>query len=153
MRLIWIILLSNLVCFSQDINLNDLRNSFIEADQSKEKCKILLDQSSEIMDNNNIAKAYYAAAIIISSQYKINPIDKWNNFKIGKNKLEEQIKRDYQNLEMRFLRYCMQKKAPSFLGYQENIEEDKKILQNIKDNTDKDLINFINPILIKLYNE
>ena len=42
------------------------------------------------------------------------------------------IKNNINNLEIRFLRYCLQKKSPSFLGYNKELDIDYKfILRNI----------------------
>jgi hypothetical protein len=42
--------------------------------------------------------------------------------------LSEAIKKEPKNLEIRFMRYICQEKTPSFLGYKENLEEDKKFI-------------------------
>ena len=46
MKLLWIIILSHTLCFSQNIELKDLRASFIDADQSEEKCYDLINKSN-----------------------------------------------------------------------------------------------------------
>ncbi len=153
MKLLWIIILSHTLCFSQNIELKDLRASFIEADQSEEKCYDLINKSNKIMEGDDVAKAYYAAAIMISAQFKANPFDKWNKFLTGKDILENLIESNYNNLEIRFLRYCMQKKTPRLLGYNDKIEEDKKLLATLTISLDKELFNFINPILKTLNND
>jgi hypothetical protein len=57
-----------------------------------------------------------------------NPLSKYSNFNKGKKLLENAVKRDPKNLEIRFMRYICQEKTPSFLGYKENLEEDKKFI-------------------------
>ena len=108
MRIFLLLLISFNFCFSQSINLNLLRNSFVKADQNEKQCNELLNQSAQMMSANDIAKAYNAAAKMMSSKFKINPIEKWNNFKLAKKELDELIEKNYTNLEIRFLRYCMQ---------------------------------------------
>lgn len=153
MRIIILFLLSFSICFSQNPDINQIRNSFVNADKSEQDCNTLIDLSEQIMEDNNIAKAYNAVGLMISSQFKVNPIVKWNVFNCGKKILEELIVKNSSNLEMRFLRYCMQKKAPSFLKYNANLEEDKLLLANVNSNTNKELIDFINPIFISLNDE
>ncbi|HCT70477.1 MAG TPA: hypothetical protein DF409_04905 [Bacteroidales bacterium] len=47
--------------------------------------------------------------------------------------LEDAVAKKPGQLEIRFLRFATQTKAPSFLGYNANIQDDKKfILENIK---------------------
>ena len=53
-------------------------------------------------------------------------------FKKGKSILEEVIKDYPSNIELRYIRYCLQKKVPDFIGYHENKQEDLNlILKNI----------------------
>ena len=62
-----------------------------------------------------------------------NPKDKLSLFKAGHEKLEQQIKQTPANTEYRLLRLMIQENAPSFLGYKDNLEEDKKaIVTNFK---------------------
>ena len=153
MRIVLLLLLSSSVCFSQSLVLNQLRASFLNADQSEKQCNALINQSVKWIDSNDIAKAYHAVALMISSQFKLNPVSKWNTFKHSKNKLEELIAINNSNLEMRFLRYCMQKKAPSFLNYKDKIEEDERFLLRVDNHSNTDLLNFINPIIARLKDE
>lgn len=152
MRIVLLLLFSCSICFSQNLDLNQLRTSFLNADKGQKQCNALINQSEKWIDSNDIAKAYHAVAFMINSQFKVNPISKWNSFKYGKNKLEELIAIDNSNLEIRFLRYCIQKKAPSFLNYKDKIEEDERFLLSL-DNTNTDLLNFITPIISRLKDE
>ena len=53
---------------------------------------------------------------------------------------QELINADYNNIELRFLRLTIQDNVPAFLGYNQNIKEDKDFLYNQLNNiTDKDL--------------
>lgn len=153
MRIILLLLLSFNICFSQNTDLSLLRNSFVDANKSEQDCNTLLEQSELMMKHNDIAKAYNATGLMISCQFKDNPIVKWNTFNCGKKILEELIEKNKSNLEMRFLRYCMQKKAPSFLNYKDKIEEDERFLLRVDNHSNTDLLNFINPIIARLKDE
>jgi hypothetical protein len=153
MRIILLLLLSFNICFSQNTDLSLLRNSFVDANKSEQDCNTLLEQSELMMKHNDIAKAYNATGLMISCQFKVNPIVKWNTFNCGKKILEELIEKNKSNLEMRFLRYCMQKKAPSFLNYKDKIEEDQLFINSVNTEVNKELLDFINPIFTSLNNE
>ena len=45
-------------------------------------------------------------------------------FNRGKSILEEAIEANPLNVELRYLRYSLQKRVPDFLGYNANIDED-----------------------------
>lgn len=77
--------------------------------------------------------AYYGASAAASPACISNPAKKLSNFKNGKQLLETAVQKSSDNLEIRFLRFSTQSKAPSFLGYNANLKEDKLfILNNLK---------------------
>ncbi|MEI8135996.1 MAG: hypothetical protein WCH21_01595 [Bacteroidota bacterium] len=76
----------------------------------------------------NLKRAYYAAAEMTSAQYKINPASKIRVFNSGKKILEEVFLSDTSDLEVRYIRYTIQKNAPAFLGYNKSIVSDKFFL-------------------------
>ncbi|HPJ62753.1 hypothetical protein [Lentimicrobium sp.] len=76
--------------------------------------------------------AYYGASTAAAPNCIGNPAKKISYFRKGKQMLEEAVTKKPGQLEIRFLRFATQTKAPSFLGYNANIQEDKKfILENI----------------------
>lgn len=98
---------------------------------SKQKESVAAIKEIALTSKNILAstkQAYYAAAEMSSAQYKINPAAKLNAFNTGKKILESTIAADTNNLEARYIRYTIQQNAPSFLGYNKNILNDKKFL-------------------------
>ena len=65
---------------------------------------------------------------MLEANYLNNPISKLNYFNKGKDILEKSIKKDLENVELRYLRFTIQSKAPSILGYASDIKNDKKFL-------------------------
>lgn len=80
-----------------------------------------------------LIKAYAAGAEMASAQYLSNPIQKLSAFRSGKNKLDAlfRIPENHSLPELRFIRYSVQLKCPSLLGYTKNIEEDKAFLLKV----------------------
>lgn len=72
-----------------------------------------------------LSEAYMAAATLCSAKYKFSPISKYQTFHKGSNLLDAAIQKDTNSLEARYLRYAIQKKAPSFLGYTSNLKKDR----------------------------
>lgn len=108
--------------------------------ESKSCTKIitLLDTYTE--KNNALLAGYKACATMMMANYVTNPYSKLSNFREGKNLLEKCIKTDSENIELRFLRFSVQSKAPSFLGYNSSIKSDKRFLINsIHNLNDSDL--------------
>ncbi len=123
----------------------EVRNLYQKAayeSQSCHKILTLLDIYNE--KNNALLGGYKACARMMMANYVINPYSKLSNFNEGKNLLEKCIKAESKNIELRFLRFSVQTKAPSLLGYKSSIKSDKQILINsisdIKDTELKELI-------------
>ncbi|MDY0342542.1 MAG: hypothetical protein RBR28_03160 [Lentimicrobium sp.] len=77
-------------------------------------------------------RAYWGASLAAAPECLSNPLEKIKYFRKGKNLLDESVKQSPNHIEIRFLRFATQTKAPSFLGYDNNLQEDKNlILKNI----------------------
>ena len=151
----WIIvslLFSLIDCKAQHNKLAEIRDLYKLAIFEKVKAIELY----EVTKNSNIERdhkkfTYNAIAILLKSKFIINPIHKLKSFLEGKELLEEVIKYYPKDIELRFLRFCVQKSAPSILDYKINIIEDSQfILDNISKNPEE-LQQFIMPIFEKLY--
>ena len=76
--------------------------------------------------------AYNAAAEMTLANHAAWPTTKLSYFNAGKVRLEEAVQYQPNNVEIRYIRYCVQQGCPFFLGYAANLSEDKKfILANL----------------------
>ena len=132
-------------CLAKNPSLQQLRNLYEQAPISEKSCKELL----HILKPYNVESAplmvgYRACAKMVMAKYLLNPISKWNYFSNGRNALSNAIQVDSSIVELRFLRFTVQSSAPYFLGYHEEIDNDKVLLLNsieyIKDINLKDWI-------------
>ena len=115
-------------------DMNKIRDLFISASEDESKNIELLNLTQGYtVDYSPVVYAYHAAAEMIMAKHVILPTSKLSFFNSGKKKLEMVINR-YPNLvEIRYIRYAVQKGAPSFLDYQANMSEDRKfVLANYK---------------------
>ena len=65
-------------------------------------------------------------------KYEYNPLYKLTLFTDYSVRLDSIVINNFNNIEIRFLRYCVQKQTPRILGYNDNLELDYQfILQNI----------------------
>lgn len=74
-----------------------------------------------------LIKAYRGAGLATTSNCTSWPLSKLSRFREGKGLLEEAVSIEPENLEVRFLRYTIQKNIPDFLGY-DNLEEDRQFI-------------------------
>lgn len=121
------IIVFSLIFSSVETPLEQVRNqfpyitSFDEANKFIEKLK---------NDSSPEAKGYNAAMILMKSRYVKGPFSKLKFFKKGKKILDQDISENPNSIEIRYIRFLMQKQIPKFLGYNKNIEEDFNIIFN-----------------------
>ena len=132
---------------AQDLNLSELRELYIEASFEENKANKLYEltkNSSIESDYKNFS--YHAIAILLQSKFSINPIDKLKLFGEGKEQLEKVISHYPKDIELRFLRFCVQDGTPAILDYKLNMEEDSQFIKNNISTTSQELQQFIIPI-------
>lgn len=128
-RILFTIFLSTIVTigFAQQLNIDKIRREYSKAVKDEELCKRnfdLLDEGAK----SSTEMVYRAAYEILLAKHIGNPFKKVGQFKQGKQDLEELIRAYPTHIEARFIRWSVQVHAPSFLGYKDNIMEDKNFL-------------------------
>lgn len=71
---------------------------------------------------------YTGVSWMIRASHAVNPYNKLAYFIKGRDLLDAAIAADASNVELRFLRYCVQTNAPAFLSYRDKIADDKRII-------------------------
>lgn len=152
MKLIVLITLSVLNFFNNnEPKVVELRGLFYKASESKASAL----QLSKILDGVDdksapILLCYKGVADMMEAKHLFNPIYKLSRFNAGKAKIEEAIRRDPDDLEMRFLRFSIQNNLPGFLGYKEQIDQDKAKLLTELDQLRDDVLkkNIVNYLMV-----
>ncbi|WP_298287996.1 hypothetical protein [uncultured Lutibacter sp.] len=96
--------------------------NIMSLEQAKEHISLLES------DDSPEAIGYTAAMILMKSRYVKGPFAKLKYFKQGKKLLDQDIVENPTSIEIRYIRFLMQKQIPDFLGYNKNIEEDFNII-------------------------
>lgn len=130
-------------------NLIEARLLYQDAVNDQKSCERLIRISANFNERDNpLMSGYNGCATMIMAKHVLNPFSKISFFKRGKQILEKAIAADERNIELRFLRFTVQTNTPSFLGYNMNIEEDKKlILDSFYELKDDSLKQFMLPVL------
>ena len=117
--------------YTEDLSLNEVRMLYQRSASEKKSCVKLVTLLQSYNETNNPTLAGYKACVtMMMAKYSFNPISKLSNFIDGSNLLEKCIEADNKNIELRLLRFTVQTKSPSFLGYKASITEDKTFLIN-----------------------
>ena len=122
------LLISPFLSSAQQVSLNLARETYFG--MSVDECNALklsadFDKSPPV---DAVLKAYYGASTAAAPACISNPAKKITYFRKGKQLIAEAVRLNPDNFEIRFLRFATQSKTPSFLGYDQNIEEDKRFL-------------------------
>lgn len=88
---------------------------------------------------SSIKNAYLGGLYMKKSSFLKKPKDKLDMFNKGKNLLENEITRNPNNAEYRFIRLILQEHSPIMLKYNTNIEDDKQFIEKKFSTLDKDL--------------
>ena len=134
-----------LTFFSYTSEIISVRDLFISAYKSELHCDNFGEKLYSInMDSSPLFKGYLGCYYFIKCKYVNNPVDKLSFFKEGKRLLESAISEDPSSVELRLLRYSIQKKIPRVLLYYDSLEEDIIFVnENIINITDKSTKDFI----------
>tara|TARA_B110000459_G_scaffold172533_1_gene194039 strand:+ start:875 stop:1336 length:462 start_codon:yes stop_codon:yes gene_type:complete len=122
-----------IICNAQTNNLNQIRQSYLKSAESEENIdKLIITCKKYKSKNNAIINAYKTVADLMLLKYEYNPLYKLTLFTDYSVRLDSIVINNFNNIEIRFLRYCVQKQTPRILGYNDNLEPDYQfILQNI----------------------
>lgn len=124
---------------------SEVREVFQKATVEERSCRNLLKLLEDYNEKNSpLLAGYKACATMIMAKYVVNPFTKLSYFSKGKLLLEKCITIDKQNIELRFLRYTIQRKVPFFLQYRSSLKEDERMIKgavvNLKDTELKKMI-------------
>jgi hypothetical protein len=81
--------------------------------------------------------AYVVSIAMKQAEYSYNPYYKIKIFKTNKKKLNTLLNSNKSNIHLRYVRLVAQENAPSILGYDDYIMEDKAFLKKKLDQKDK----------------
>lgn len=130
--------------------IDEVRSLYQKSMTSEDACKKLID-ILEPYKNDPLYLGYSGCATMVMAKHVFNPFSKLSYFKKGKKMLEEAVKTDKYNFELRFLRFTAQTNMPSFLGYNDSIKKDKTfILDSFSQIKDARLKAYVLPALMEL---
>ncbi len=114
--------------FAQTAWQNKVRESYFGLDGTDCNSLKLAEYFEEHPPKDAVMTAYYGASSAAAPQCLFSPASKISYFRRGKQLLAKAVNQQPDNFEIRFLRFATQTMTPGFLGYNENIEEDKAFL-------------------------
>jgi hypothetical protein len=126
LRLIISIIVSFLLFTLQE--LSDVRRLFVDAPLNGVKSEAFYDFIGNYNKEDKVLWAYKGAAISLKAKFTKTIKEKKSLFIEGVKCIENAVKSEPNNLEIRLIRLSIQENAPKILNYRKNIDEDKKLL-------------------------
>jgi hypothetical protein len=112
---------------AHSMDLEVIRGNYLKAVSNKEICRSMISHLSTT-EINTIQLAYLGAFQTIWAKHTANPFAKLKTFNKGKKNIESAVRAAPSELEVRLIRLSIQKNSPSFLGYNDHITEDTKLI-------------------------
>lgn len=133
---------------SSDIEI--FRRNYSKASTDKLLCEDMIVQLTKLKDKEALFLGYLGAYQTAYANHVFSPFSKLKTFKQGKSNIQAAISKDKNDVELRYIRLSIQKNAPSFLGYNDNINEDVNFIKaHLKEVDSKVLLNNIEYLLKK----
>ena len=121
--------LSTTALYAQNLALSQIRKDFKVGHKDEKTCVNHL-KALESYAETPVERGYEAAYHMFMAKHTGNPLKKMGYFRNGRKMLEKEIAEHPNNIELRYIRLCIQYYTPSFLGYKGDIEKDKEFLMN-----------------------
>ena len=134
MRFLFFLILPIFI-YSQQI---EFRKIFERAVFQEVSCDSIIDFCKGKI--NQKCEAYLGAALILKAKHVNSPISKLSFFRKGRKKLDDVIDKNPNFVEYRWLRYSLQKNAPSFLNYNKNLNMDSLFISMYGNNFQKRIL-------------
>lgn len=127
--------------FFDEPDILKLRSLFYAAEHNKTAWENLVSTVDQVNDQSKpVLLCYKGVAEMMGAKYASNPVTKLSRFKKGRSFIEKAAVKSPDNLEIRFLRFAIQTNLPSFLGYNDDITNDKEhLLAHISKSADAEL--------------
>lgn len=124
-------------CQSQD--LLAIRELYYRSVKDEEAAKKLCVVVAGEQVPASVVSGYKAVGKVMMCNHVGNPYTKLKYFYAGKDALEKSIATAPANVELRYLRYAVQRNTPSLLHYNGNIQADRQMIEKyLADERNKD---------------
>ena len=141
----------SITCFCQEKKLIEIRSCFNSIEGVNE-IKKLINLSKNSLDHPVIL-AYNYTGKLMMLDYSNNPFKKYKIFKIKTKQIDSIINTNQKNIEIRLLRYALQKNSPYFLKYNSNLRSDLNYIKSNLYKENENLQFYIETLLIQFNNE
>lgn len=105
-----------------------LRDMYWAAVEDRDATEDMLEKLEKVDAPDALVLGYRGAAESLMAKHVFNPMNKLDWLKKCDETFKTAVKMDPNNIEIRFLRFAYQHYIPGFLGYSNELEDDRKVL-------------------------
>lgn len=109
-------------------SIEEIRNTFQKAIESSTITDKLSSELNKIKKPDPLILAYIASVEALKAKHSWSPMSKLQYMESYKKLMNDAVSKSPSNLEIRYLRFNIQKSVPSYLGYSANLSEDQKFI-------------------------
>lgn len=110
------------------ISLQETRNEFALAIDNSSKATTLHNRLEPLNASHGVLYAYKGAVLSLMAKHARNPYTKLQYLDKASKVLNEAVKQEPANIESRYLRLSVELSVPAYLGYNQHVEEDKRVI-------------------------
>lgn len=147
MKLAITLLTTLYIFFCQE--LPTVRQNYIEASKNQKNTEEFYSLMENYNKDNKTLLAYKGASIAMKAKYAKQIKQKKALFVEGIKILENALKSEPNNLEIRLIRLSIQENSPKILKYKNNIDEDKKLLLSNFNKQNQSLKEYIKDYIVQ----
>jgi len=123
----------SLLAFGQSKS-TELRSNYLNSSLDESKMQSF-KQSIEKTTDTKLKESYAAVYLALEAKYGTYPIYRYKKIKESLQKLDDLAAKYSKDLEIRFLRMSIQSYTPKWLGFSDDITQDKEFILNNLNNT------------------
>lgn len=105
-----------------------IKKSMVKAVDSHELTTNLYNELSSLNSNDPLIWAYVATLEGLKAKHSWNPYSKLKYVNRADKQISKAVAASPEDLEIRFMRFSLQYYTPSFLGYSDDLVEDRKMI-------------------------
>ena len=131
------------------MDLEYLRAQYEKAASDKQICELMIAELINHADSP-VQLAYLGGCQAIWANHTNGILSKLNTFNRGKKNIDQAVRANADNVDIRMIRLSVQQNCPSFLNYNDHIIQDRQYLEQHKSKVRSlVLLRIINSLLIQ----
>lgn len=111
-------------------NINEIRIAYLKCVEDEDATDLLIKSIESKSNPSSLETAYLGALWGLKAKHAWNPATKIKYLKVSKAYLNKAVQQNSSSIEIRYLRYSVEKNIPDIVGMKENLQMDRAFILN-----------------------